>query len=315
MGLQNLPLRQRLQTGLKARFRFKRSFSKSDLFWAYFMVAPNLLGLLIFYIWPIFQNFYFSFTTWGAFGQSEWSGLDNYKTLVSDPDVIKAIQNTFAYTVMTIPASIAISLVLAVFLNQKIRAIGLYRALYFLPMVTIPAAVALMWRWIFNGDYGLLNYLLSLVSLGPVTWLSNDTALYSIVLVGIWSSIGFNMIIILAGLQTIPSVYYEAASLDGAGPVQRFFQITLPLLSPTVFFLSIVSLISGLQVFDQIFLMITPRSTAIENTQSLVYLFYKTAFIDGNKGYGATIVSLLFVIILIVTMAQLWFQKKWVHYD
>jgi multiple sugar transport system permease protein len=279
------------------------------------MVAPNLLGLLIFYIWPIFQNFYFSFTTWGDFGKSAWSGLDNYKNLFSDPEVLHATQNTFAYAVMTIPVSMAISLVVAAFLNQKIRGIGLYRALYFLPMVTIPAAVAMMWRWLFNGDYGLLNYLLSLVSLGPVRWLSDDTALYAVVLVGIWSSIGFNMIILLAGLQTIPTVYYEAASLDGAGATQRFFRITMPLLSPTVFFLTIVSLINGLQVFDQIFLMIKPKSTAIENTQSLVYLFYKTAFIDGDKGYGAAIVTLLFVIILAITMVQLWFQKKWVHYD
>lgn len=315
MNLQSVSWRQRLQTGLKARFKTKRSLSKSDLFWAYVMVAPNLLGLIVFYIWPILQNFYFSFTTWGAFGKFEWSGLDNFKRMLSDPEVLNATRNTFVYVILAVPASVGFAIVVATLLNNKIRGIGIYRALYFLPMVTIPAAIAMIWRWLFNGDYGLLNYLLSLVSLGPVRWLSDDTALYAIVVVGIWSSIGYNMIIILGGLQTIPSTYYEAAALDGAGPFQRFFKITLPLLSPTVFFVSVVSLISGLQVFDQIFLMIKPNSTAIENTQSLVYLFYKAAFIDGDKGYGAAIVTFLFLIILIMTMGQVWLQKKWVHYD
>ena len=315
MNLQPVSRKQRLQAGLRTRFRFKRPSSKSDLFWAYVMVAPNLLGLLVFYIWPILQNFFFSFTTWGAFGKFEWSGLVNFTRMLSDPEVWQATQNTFVYVLLTVPASITISVVVAILLNNKIRGIGIYRALYFLPMVTIPAAIAMIWRWLFNGDYGLLNYLLSLVSLGPVRWLSDDTALFAIVLVGIWSSIGFNMILILGGLQTIPTVYYEAVALDGAGPFQKFFKITLPLLSPTVFFVSVVSLISGLQVFDQIFLMIAPTSTAIKNTQSLVYLFYKSAFVDGDKGYGASVVTFLFVIILVMTLFQVWLQKKWVHYD
>lgn len=294
--------------------RSRRGVNK-DILWAYLMIAPLMLGLLIFYIWPVFQTFYFSFTTWGAFGKYQWSGLSNYQQLLQDPDLISAVRNTVVFTVLSVPGSVVLSLLVAVLLNQKIRGVGIYRTLYFLPTVTMPAAIAIVWKWLYNGDYGLINYLLSLFGIHGPRWVSDpNIALYSLILVAIWGSIGNNMVLFLAGLQAIPSMYYEAASLDGAGPFQKFLRVTLPLLSPTIFFTSVISLISAFQMFDLLYLLFGANSLPMNASQTLVYLFYKNAFLLDNKGYAAAIAMLLFVIILIVTAFQLRMQKRWVHY-
>jgi multiple sugar transport system permease protein len=281
------------------------------------MIAPLMIGLFIFYLWPVFQTFYFSFTKWGAFGKYKWTGLTNYERLLHDPDLGRALLNTVVYILLSVPGSLILAILVAVLLNQKIRGVGIYRTLYYLPAVTMPAAIAMVWRWLYNGDYGLINYLLSLFGLlhGP-RWISDPAiALYSIILVAIWGAIGSNMILFLAGLQGIPRVYYEAASIDGAGTLQRFFRVTLPLLSPTIFFALVTSLIGAFQVFDLIFLMTGPNSPAIDATKTIVYLFYQNAFISNDKGYAAAIAVLLFVIILIITLVQFRLQKRWVHYS
>ena len=287
-----------------------------DFIWAYLMIAPLMLGLIIFYIWPVFQTFYFSFTTWGDFGTYQWSGLNNYQQLLHDPDLLGALTNTLIYTVLAVPGSIAVSLVIAVLLNQKIRGVGIYRTLFFLPAVTMPAAIAMVWKWLYNGDYGLINYVLSLVHIQGPRWISDPhIALYSLILVSIWGSVGSSMVLFLAGLQSISSVYYEAASLDGANRFQTFFRITLPLLSPTIFFQTVVSMISAFQMFDLIFLMFEGSSNlVVNNIQTVVYLFYVNAFQLSNKGYAAAIAVLLFIIILGVTVVQFQLQKRWVHY-
>ncbi len=293
-----------------------------DLFWAYLMITPLMVGLLVFYIWPVFQTFYFSFTSWGAFGRYHWTGLTNYQALLHDPELGRALSNTLIFTVLSVPCSIVLSLLIAVLLNQRIRAVGLYRTLYFLPAITMPAAVAVVWKWLYNGDYGIINHLLSLVHLQGPRWISDpQIALYSLVLVAVWSSVGNGMVLFLAGLQNIPRTYYEAASLDGAKPTVRFFRITLPLLSPTIFFATVIAMISAFQVFDLVFLMFGEASgsgistLSIDATQTMVYLFFKNAFLTDNKGYAAAIAMLLFVIILIVTAIQLRLQKRWVHYS
>lgn len=303
-------------------YRRSRSLINSDYLWAYAMIAPLVLGLLVFYGWPIIQTFYFSFTTWGAFGKYQWSGLDNYKHLLGDPEVGRALANTFVFTILSVPGSIIVSLPIAVLLNQKIRGVAIYRTLYFLPVVTMPAAVALIWKWLYNGDYGLINYALRLASIRGPYWLSDPhTALYAVIVVSIWGSVGYNMVLFLSGLQAIPLEYHEAAALDGAGPFSRFFHVTLPLLSPTIFFAVVISMISAFQVFDLVFLMfgssgaaLGATNPALGSTETIVYLFYKNAFMLDNKGYAAAIAMLLFVIILIVTIIQFRLQKRWVHY-
>ncbi|CAM3590521.1 sugar ABC transporter permease [Aeromicrobium ponti] len=310
-----------LQTEVKSAKRIKvsslaKTRKRSDYFWAYLMIAPTMLGLFIFYLWPIVQNFYFSFTEWGAFGQYEWTGLDNYKRLLEDATLVQAFKNTIIYIILTVPIGIYLSIIVAVLLNQNIKGKSIYRTLFFLPVITMPAAIAMVWKWLYNADYGMLNYLLSLVGIKGPQWVSDpNIALYSIIAVAIWSGIGYNMVIFLSGLQGIPKMYYEAAEIDGAGPVTVFFKITLPLLSPVIFFVTIMSLIGAFQVFDLIFMMIGKSSTALESTQSIVYLFYQHAFVLNDKGYAAAIAVLLLAVILIITSIQMVLQKKWVHYD
>jgi len=314
------PVQERSSAITAARLRKPRRYVAKDILWGYLMIAPLMIGLFIFYLWPICQTFYFSFTQWGAFGKYHWSGLSNYQQLSQDPALLGALRNTLIFTVILVPSSIALSILVAVLLNQKIRGVGVYRTLYFLPAVTMPAAIALVWKWLYNGDYGLINYLLSLVHIQGPRWVSDPhLALYSLTLVAIWSSIGNNMVLFLAGLQSIPGTYYEAAKIDGANAWRCFWRITLPLLSPTIFFASIISLISAFQVFDLIFLMFgtvsgVTTNLAIEATQTVVYLFYKNAFILDNKGYAAAIAMLLFVIILAITLVQMRLQRRWVHY-
>jgi multiple sugar transport system permease protein len=295
--------------------------TRADAFWGYAMIAPGLIGLLIFYIWPMLQTFYFSFTEWGPFVDAEWTGLANYRELFSGPEFLMALRNTLVYTVLSVAITEAIALVLAVLLNQKLRGMSVYRTLYFIPVVTMPVAIGLVWRWLYNSDYGVINYLLSLVGIEGANWLSDpDLALYAIVVVGVWSGIGYALVLFLGGLQTIPAEYYDAASVDGAGTLVKFFRITLPLLSPMVFFVTVISLINSLQVFDLIFVMISSgrgasTSPVIDQTQSLVYLFYKNTFVINEQGQGAAVVLTLFIIIVLITLVQFRLQRKWVHYE
>jgi multiple sugar transport system permease protein len=287
---------------------------REDMLWGYLMIAPMFLGLLIFYIWPFLATIYFSFTKSGPFGGSAWEGLANYHDMVADSQVLVALRNTMLYTVMTAAVSIALAILIAVLLNQRIRGVSAYRTLYFLPVVTMPAAVAMIWNWLLNGDYGLVNYIFGGLH---VHWVSDPrTSLLAVAAVGIWMSIGYNMIIFLAGLQGIPEPLYEAASIDGAGWLAKFWHVTLPMLTPTTFFVTVISLINGLQVFDLIFMMTgtPPGNPGLESTQSVVYVFFQKAFVENNKGYAASIAVLLFLIIMVVTGVQFRLQKRWVHY-
>lgn len=296
----------------------KRSSKKkrSDWFWGYLMILPTVGGLAVFYIWAFLKNLYYSFTDLGSFGNYSWVGLANYKKLLTDPAIPKALYNTFKYTIISVPLSICISILIAILLNSEIKGLTVYRTLYFLPAVTMPAAVAMMWKWLYNGQYGLINQILAKLGIEGHAWIADPKyAMGALIIVGIWSSLGMNIIYFLAGLQGIPRVYYEAAEIDGAGPFRQFFSITLPLLTPTIFFVLITSLISALQMFDLIFMMISKTSMAVDSTMSIVYLFYKNAFEFHNKGYASAISIILFIIILIITVIQLKLQKKWVNYE
>ena len=287
----------------------------NEWMWGYILVAPTVIGLLILNIIPLIQTFILSFQKTGDFGSSQWAGFENYKRLFSDPAVWQATGNTLKYVLMVIPFIIIFSLLVAVLLNQKIKGKSIYRVIYFLPMVAAPAAVAMVWKWLFNSEFGLINYLLSLIGIQGPQWVSDPNfALIAIAIVGIWSAVGYNMILLLAGLQEIPKDYYEAASIDGAGSIRQFFSVTLPLVSPSLYFVMVTSIISAFQVFDVIFMMIDKTSMAIESTQSLVYLFYQHSFTVNDKGYGSAIIMLLLAIIMVSTFIQSKIEKKWVHY-
>jgi len=279
------------------------------------MISPMVLGLSVFYLWPLVQTLYFSFTTWGPFGGHTWTGLDNYRRLVGDPEVRHAFSNTIKFTLLSL-LGVPIAVVFASLLNHKgLRGVGFYRALFFLPVVTLPAAVAIVWRYLLNGDFGILNYLLSFLGIAGPSWVGDSRfALYSIVVVGVWSSLGYNIVILLSGLQTIPRELYEASSLDGAGPVRQFFSITVPMLSPSIFFVTVLSVIGSLQMFDLVYVMVGRSSPALQSTQTVLYLFYERAFVDNDRGYAAAIVFALLLLVLAMTLLQFRLQRKWVHY-
>lgn len=284
--------------------------------WGWGLVFPTVLGLVVLNIIPIFQTLYLSFFKSGAFGKGNiFVGLDNYSRMLQDVQVWNGIRNTISYTCLVVPITIIISLLLAAALNGKIRGKGSYRTVYFIPMAAAPAAVTMVWKWLYNDKFGLLNHVLKSLGLGTVNWIDNPhVALISVSIIGIWSSIGYSMVLFLAGLQEIPSDYYEAAGIDGADPVYRFFHITLPLISPTLFFVLVTSIIAAMQVFDVIYMMLGVSSPSYDSTVSLVYLFYNNSFKYSDKGYGSAIVMLLLAIIMIITVIQTKLQKKWVNY-
>ena len=297
----------------------KRHMTREKLknwLWGYGMILPLMIGLAVFYFYPVGRVIRDSLYDVGAFNKSTWAGLKNYQNMLSDSTMWKSLINTFCYVLIIVPGTVFFSLVLAALLNLKMRGRGVFRVIFFIPTVTMSAAIAMVWRWIFNGDFGILNYLVT--SLGGTAryWLSeSSTALACIALVSVWMGVGYNMIILLAGIQGIPSVYYEAAELDGATKIRQFFTITVPLVSPTLFFVLTTTVISTLQTFDVIYMMIPPKSTALRYTQSVVMYFYRNAFEFSKKGYASAIAVFLFVIIMLLTLLQMRLQKKWVVYD
>ncbi|WP_327091482.1 sugar ABC transporter permease [Nonomuraea sp. NBC_01738] len=287
-----------------------------DWLWGYALILPMALGLAVFYLWPIIQTFYLSFTESGPFGGEEWVGLANFTELFGDEEMLGALRNSLFYALIVL-AGVPMSIVVAVLLNTpKLRGLGLYRTLYFLPVVTMPAAIGLTWRYLYNGEFGPINWLLSLVGIKGPFWVSDpEFAIYALGIVGIWSSLGYNAVLFLAGLQGIPRHYYEAAEIDGAGRVRQFFRITLPLLTPTTFFVVVITMINALQVFDLIYLMIDETSPALPGARSIVFLFYETGFVQHSRGYAAAIAVVLLGLILALTAVQFRLQRRWVHYE
>lgn len=217
---------------------------------------------------------------------------------------------------MTVPVGVFLSLITAVFLNTSIKCKGFFRVCYFLPVISAPAAVAMVWKWLYNSDFGIINFLLSKIGIDGPNWLGDSkTILLSVMIVGIWSMVGYNMVILLAGLQNIPRSYYEAAQIDGASGWKRFLYITIPLVSPTLFFVILTTMISSLQVFDHIYMMIDKSNPALKSVESIVYLFYNYTFVQYDKGLGSAVATILLFIVLILTCIQMYAQKKWVIYQ
>ena len=291
----------------------KTGREKSEFLWGWLFILPTVIGLIILNIIPIFQTIYQSFFKTGDFGKGNiFVGFENYSKVFGDSEVWQSLINTLKYAVVEVPFSIAIALVLAVLLNRKMKGRSVYRTIIFLPMVAAPAAVAMVWRWLFNSDFGLINNVFHV----HVKWVSDPKiAVFAVAVIGVWSILGYNMVLFLSGLQEIPGDYYEAASIDGATGIKSFFHITIPLLSPTIFFVLVTRVIGALQVFDLMYMVMDKSNPALDKTQSLVYLFYKYAFINKNMGYGSTIVVLLLIITMIVTVFQMICQKKWVFYN
>ncbi len=285
--------------------------AKTEAVWGLAFVAPTIIGLIILNFIPVFNTVYQSFCKTGDFGKgNKFVGLANYVAVLSAGETWQSFWNTIKYAIIEVPFGIIIALVLAVFLNKKMVGRSFFRTIFFLPMVCAPAAVAMVWKWLYNQQFGLLNNILGT----HIAWISNPKiAWISVGAIGVWSIIGYNMVLFISGLQEIPHDYYEAATIDGASGISQFFHITIPLLSNTTFFIVQTRLIGALTIFDLMFMVMDKTNVALQNVQSTVYLFYTYAFKNGNKGYGSALVMLLVIFIMIVTLIMQKCEKKFVN--
>ena len=286
--------------------------AKREQNWAYIMVAPTIIGLLVLNLWPFVQTLYTSFCEHLGFGHYKFVGLQNFIDIFQRPEFWRATWNTIYFCILTVPLGLFLSLLVAMLLNAKIKGKGAFRTIFFLPMVCAPAAVTMVWRWIFNGEYGILNQAMGT----RIGWITDpNVVMIACAVVAIWSNIGYDAVLLLSGLQNISKSYYEAADIDGASKITQFFQITLPMVSPTLFVVMIMRLMASVKVYDLIYMMVEDTNPAVTSVQSLMYLFYRESFVAGSRGTGSAIVIWTVLLIGLITVVQFIGQKKWVNYD
>ena len=280
----------------------------------YIFIVPMFLGLMVFSVVPFVQNILYSFRKMGTFGNGTFVGLSNYQKLLQDETFWLALRNTFFYAAVGVPLVIFFSIFFANLVNKKIRGRTLYRTLLYIPAITMPAAISILWRWILNYQYGILNFFLEKIGLQRISWLGDvHYVRWAIILVLVWSMVSYYTIIMLAAMQGIDKSYYEAARIDGASNRQLFFKITLPLLGPMIFFAIIMVTMGILQIFDFIYLMVDRTTYSYTYSMSLVTYFYECAFNKSSmRGYGAAISVVLALIIMVITIIQMIVKKYWI---
>lgn len=292
----------------RSRRRSRRTTAAAALF-----LAPSAIPLVVFVFYPMVQAAWISLHKWNLISPMKWVGLGNYTRLLRDPATRAVFGHTVSYIVGYLPLVFVGGLALALALNTRLRGRSLLRGVYFLPVVTSWIVVALVWRWLLNPSVGVVNHVLGLIGIhGPGWWTDPTWAMPSIILASAWKDLGFVMVILLAGLQAIPQDVQEAAVIDGAGRWRRLISITLPLLSPSIFFVVVISLINGFQVFDQVYAM--TGGGPGHSTQVAVQQTYDLTFRYSAAGDAAALSWLLFVLVLAVTVVQLIGQRRWVHY-
>ena len=283
---------------------------------AYLWHLPGLLIFAVMVAYAIIFSFNLSFREWNILQpEMPWVGLDNYRDVLSDDTFYRAMGHTLYYVVGSVPATMAIGLALAVLLNSKIRGLALFRTSYYLPVITPIVIAAIIWKWVYNADFGLANYYLLKLGIidDPLLWLADpDLAMPAVLVMNIWKGVGFSMIVYLAGLQAIPGEYYEAAEVDGAGPWQRFRRITWPLVAPTTVFLLIINTVGAMKSFAQIFVMTNGGPPGPGGaTTTIVYYIYQQAFVYFRMGYASALAYVLFALMFAVSFAQFrWYAKR-----
>jgi multiple sugar transport system permease protein len=286
----------------------------------YLTVSPWIIGFIVFTVIPMGMSLYLSFTDWKVLSPPVWIGLDNYVTMFTkDPDFYQSLKVTLLYTITSVPLQIIMALFLAILLNEATHAVGLFRTAFYIPSIVASVASAVLWTWIFNPRFGPLNGLLRTLGLGAPQWLNDPNyALWALVIMSTWG-VGGQMLIFLAGLKGLPKSLYEAAEVDGASRFTRFIKITLPMLSPTIFFNLIMSMIGAFQTFDAAFVISTARAGQIGAPlkSTLFYLLhlYQEGFTYINMGYASALAWMLFIIILAVTLIINRTSKSWVFYS
>lgn len=289
------------------------SYRRQQMLWGYFFVLPAMVGFFLFMAYPMIYGIVLGFFEWSGLGAKEWVGIDNYIRMFQDRRFLQAVWNTAYYTMGILLIGVPLALILAMLLNQKLKGRNFYRLAYYLPVITMMIAVSVLWRWLLSTNHGLINYFLGFIGIPRINWLHDPRwAMPGLILMSIWKGTGFNMLIFLAGLQGIPKTYYEAADIDGARWWHKFRHITLPLLSPTTFFILITTMIHSFQIFQQAY-MVTEGGPQGATT-TVVYFVYKHAFEWFNMGYASAQAVFLFTILICATLVQMRLQRRWVFY-
>ena len=282
---------------------------RSENRWALAFVAAPVIGYLLFTLYPVGFAVYASLTNWNGLGVMRFVGLDNYVRLFSDANFLESVYNTFFYMI-GIPIGLAVSLALAVAMNRKIVGLTAFRTIYYVPVISSLAAIAILWQWAYNGDFGLVNQALALVGIDGPNWLASTFwAKPAIILMAIWKGLGFSMILYLAAIQSVPRSLYEAAQLDGANGWQRFRTITLPMVRPVTFFLVVTNVIGGAQLFTEVNIM-TPTGGPEYSTASAVWHIWRQAFKYQQMGYATAMAIVLGLLILVVTLIQFRLNRR-----
>lgn len=326
-----------LMSKIEIPARYKRKSFWVDTIWAYIYLLPVFIILGMFVFYPVVRSFFMSFYDWDLIGTKRYIGLDNFIELFNDKIFLKAIINTSYFVFVSVPITICLSLFTAILLNTKIKARSWYRLAFFIPWITSPVAATMVWKWIFNyNNYGLFNFFLlklthlvnwfahiftfgsvdQWLSFSPIHWLNEPSlTVPNLILLSVWKMMGYNIVIFLAGLQNVPKELYEAAEVDGASRWQKFRYITLPMISPTTFFISIISIIGAFKVFTQVFVLYSGSPGLLNSGMTMVFYVYSKAFTDWRMGYASAGAYVLFFIIFIFTMIQMNLSKKRVHYS
>ena len=285
-----------------------------ERFWSWGLLLPTLIGLVFGTVGSLLATLFLSFFDWDLITPIKWVGLSNYVALFQNSSYVKSFTNTVLFAGMYVPLVVIFSLLVAVLLNRKISGQGIFRTIYFLPTVTSAVATALVWNMIYGKDTGILNAILEFFHFAPVCWLCRDSAMLSVVIVNVWGAIGEGMIIFLAGLTAIPRDYYEAATMDGANTRQQFFRITLPLISPSIFFQTLISAINAFQAYDYIY-MLTRRGQGDSTVPVAVFSIYRNAFNFFKMGDASAQAIQLAVLIAAFMGILFWLEKRFVVYD
>lgn len=285
--------------------------------WGYFFVAPTIIGLLVLNIWPIIQTVILSVQESLGFNRYKFAGVENYIKLLGDSEVWRGLKNTFIFSGIAVPLGIFLSLLVAWLLCKPIKGSSVYRIIFFLPMVAAPAAVIMVWSWIYNTEFGILNYLLGFLGIQKISWLNDPHyTMFSIILIAVWSSLGQQIIILIVAIKNVPKVYYEAAELDGANEWAKFFRVMIPLVSPNIFFLTVTGFIGALGQFDLVYMIYgTGNSEALDSVKTIMYQYYRQAFVAQDKSYASAIAVVTLMMILALTFVQMRLQKKVVFYE
>lgn len=295
-----------MQTGLKPLGR--------ERWWVLALLAPTLLGLIFGALGSVFATILISFLNWDLITPPTWAGLDNFAKLFTDPVFHKSLVTTLKFSLLYVPGVLITSLAVAVLLNRKIRGVSIFRTVYFLPVVSSAVAVGLVWSWIYARENGLLNLIIESVGGQPVNWLGSQNVLVAVTLVNIWGAVGEGMIIFLAGLQAVPRDYYDAAQVDGANEWQQFWRITLPLITPSIFFQSILSTINAMQAFEYVYIL-TRQAGGGSTMPVLMFTIYRNGFNWFRMGQASSQALVLALIIFSLTLIYFWLQRRWVTYE